>query len=326
MLEHGGRLREAARRYSIPEGRWLDLSTGINPLGWPVPPPPDEVWRRLPEEGDELLEVARGYYGTGELLPVAGSQAAIQLLPRLRPPSRVALLAPAYAEHERAWREAGHEVTLLGQTPADEALDAFDVVVAVNPNNPSGRLLGRERLLAWHERLAARGSWLVVDEAFMDAAPDESLAGDAPRPGLVVLRSLGKFFGLAGLRVGFVLAERPLLVELEERLGPWAVSHPARWVAARALNDRSWQAAERERLTASSERLARLLADAGLASTGGCALFHYVESPRAAEIADRLAREAILVRRFGEPSALRFGLPGGEVEWARLGEALNQAG
>ena len=325
MLEHGGRQREAARRYGIPEGRWLDLSTGINPLGWPVPPLPAEVWRRLPEPDDGLLEAARDYYGAAELLPVAGSQAAIQLLPRLYRPSRVALLAPAYAEHERAWREAGHEVTLLDQSPDDAALDRFDGVVVVNPNNPSGRLIGRERLLAWHQRLAARGGWLVVDEAFMDAAPGESLAGDTPRPGLIVLRSLGKFFGLAGVRVGFVLAERPLLTGLEERLGPWAVSHPARWVAARALSDSAWQAAERARLAAACERLKGGLTDAGLAPSGGCALFHYVTTPRAEAIADRLAREAILVRRFHEPSALRFGLPGGEAEWVRLAEALSRA-
>ncbi|WP_459871337.1 threonine-phosphate decarboxylase CobD [Endothiovibrio diazotrophicus] len=324
MLEHGGQLEAASRRYGIPRECWLDLSTGINPLGWPVPTPPPAVWRRLPEEKDGLAEAARVYYGAEALLPTAGSQAAIQLLPQMRSPCRVALLAPAYGEHERAWREAGHGVTAFADEEVEPVLDRLDVVVVVNPNNPTGRRVPREVLLRWHRRLAVRGGWLVVDEAFMDADPLESLVAGPPRAGLIVLRSLGKFFGLAGLRVGFVIGEWPLLASLGERLGPWAVSHPARWVATRALGDRAWQARERPRLVGASRRLQRLLGASGLAPAGGCELFQYVATRDEEGIAERLARCGILVRRFERPRALRFGLPGEEEQWSRLARALSE--
>jgi cobalamin biosynthetic protein CobC len=134
------------------------------------------------------------------------------------------VLTPCYAEHPHAWQRAGHSWSSW-LTTGRCALDSLDVLVLVNPNNPTGRLMPRERLLAWHARLAARGGWLVVDEAFMDNTPQT-----AWRPcrsaGLIVLRSFGKFFGLAGVRLGFVLAEPALLQALAELLGPWTVSGP----------------------------------------------------------------------------------------------------
>ena len=234
MLEHGGKLLAAAARYGIEPASWLDLSTGINPAGWPVPSIPPAVWQRLPEQEDGLVDAAAAYYGSAGVLPVAGSQAAIQALPRLRDACRVGVPHPAYAEHAHAWRAAGHAVVAWD---AAMGVDALDVLVLVHPNNPGGQIYARAELLDWHARLAVRGGWLLVDEAFIDATPEASLAGLCPRPGLIVLRSLGKFFGLAGARVGFVLAEPAVLGALEARLGPWAVSAPSRWVARAALAD-----------------------------------------------------------------------------------------
>lgn len=226
MLEHGGRLHATARRYGIPEQEWLDLSTGINPEGYPVPALTPELWCRLPDGDDALRAAAVRYYGNESLLPVAGSQAAIQALPRLRPPARVGVLSPTYGEHTRAWRRAGHTVRELSMEEVGTSLSAFDVVVLANPNNPTGLHLARAMLLGWRARLAARGGWLVVDEAFMDATPEESLANGVTEPGLIVLRSLGKFFGLAGARVGFVFAVPELLHALERSLALGA--YPAR--------------------------------------------------------------------------------------------------
>ncbi len=322
MLEHGGRLHEAARQYSTPLSQWLDLSTGINPQGWPVPDIPPRCWQRLPESGDGLLQAARRYYGAPSLLAVAGSQQAIQALPRLRPTSRVGMIFPAYAEHALAWRQEGHGVVPLRPGQIDAMLSQLDVLVLVHPNNPTGQRYDPAELLGWHQQLAARGGWLVIDEAFMDCCPEQSLAAQSGRQGLIVLRSLGKFFGLAGARVGFVLAEQALLQRLEGLLGPWTVSHPSRWVAARALEDTDWHQQARLQLRCNGERLRALLDSCAFEPAGGCELFQWVLAPDAAAIHHALAGKGILVRRFDNPASLRFGLPGDEVGWSRLASAL----
>jgi len=323
MVEHGGKLRQAAARYGIPLEDWLDLSTGINPNGWPVPAIPAACWARLPEDDDGLEQAARSYYGAEHLLPVAGSQAAIQILPRLRPRSRVAVLDPGYAEHACAWRCAGHAVMPTSVEALDQAAAQADVLVLIHPNNPTGARFPVEQLLDWHARLAARGGWLVVDEAFMDVTPEHSLCRHTVREGLIVLRSLGKFFGLAGARVGFVCAHPALLAQLHGVLGPWSVNAPARWVATAALADRAWQEAARQRLATDGAHLQALLAQHGLSPADGCALFQWVRTPDAQDPHEALARQGILTRLFIETSSLRFGLPGDEIAWARLEAALS---
>ena len=325
---HGGRLNQAARHWGIPLERWLDLSTGINPCPWPVPGIPMHVWQRLPEDDDGLEATARRWAGVpGEVgcLPVAGTQAAIQALPRLRSPGRVGVPAPAYSEHAEWWRAAGHEVVAFQSLPSEEQLAALDVLVWINPNNPTGGQVSRPRLMACHQQLAGRGGWLVVDEAFMDADPAETLLPETGLPGLVVYRSLGKFFGLAGLRAGLVFGSPELCNRLGEALGPWGVSHPARYVMQQALLDTNWQRATAARLRVDSDRLARLLSGAGLAPRGRTLLFVYCPHDNPHSLADSLAEQAVLVRVFENPPALRFGLPGTESEWQHLERALNAA-
>ena len=322
MLEHGGGLRVAAEQYGIPLSDWLDLSTGINPQGWPVPPIPAPVWQRLPEVNDGLEAAAAAYYGTESLLPAAGSQAAIQALPRLRAPGRIGVLSPSYAEHAHAWRRVGHQVELLPADSLDAAITRLDALVLVHPNNPTGVRFPLALLLDWRARLAVRGGWLGVDEADMDATPEGSMAHHVGLPGLIVLRSLGKFFGLAGARVGFVLAEPAVLEGLREHLGPWTVTGPSRWVAARALSDHAWQVTARHALDRARSRLADLLRRQRLPVAGGTELFQWAPIPDAAFWRDALARRGILVRYFTDPPALRFGLPGGESAWRRLELAL----
>lgn len=322
MLEHGGRLRRAAARYGIPLADWLDLSTGINPNGWPVPSLPQTAWAHLPQDEDELPEAACLHYGTPTVLPVAGSQAAIQALPPLRAPCRASTLHPGYAEHAHAWRRARHTVTPVPVEELDDAVTRSDVLVLAHPNNPTGARFTTEQLLDWHRRLAARGGWLIVDEAFIDATPEYSLAPCSPQPGLIVLRSLGKFFGLAGARAGFVCAESSLLKRLQAQLGPWSVSAPSRWVAAHALADRSWQETARRGLLADSTRLATLLRRHGLPPNGGCALFQWVVNREARKLHERLARVGVLTRCFDDPPSVRFGLPGTDTQWHRLQTAL----
>ena len=322
MLEHGGRLLQAAAQYQIEPARWLDLSTGVAPFAPPLPAIDASAWQRLPEQEDGLEAAARAYYGCEELLALAGSQAAIQALPRLRGRSRVGVLSPCYAEHAHAWRRAGHDLVECSEGAVRRALDRLDVLVVVNPNNPSGRLIEPERLLHWHARLAERGGWLVVDEAFIDCTPQHSLAACGPLPGLIVLRSFGKFFGLAGARLGFALGGRELLGCLQRELGPWTLSGPTRLLGRSLLADVAAQQTQRAALLSAGERLADLLRRHRLAPLGGCALFQWLLHAQAAQLFDFCARRGILLRLYRAPLGLRFGLPGDEAGWQRLDAAL----
>src|SRR5574343_1133992 len=326
MLEHGGQLRQATAHYDIPLPDWLDLSTGINPDGWPVPPLPPAVWQRLPEADDGLEAAAAAYYGNPDSLVVAGSQAAIQWLPALLPRAAVACIAPLYAAHPQAWQHAGHKVRYLQNATLPRALAAATpYVLLCNPNNPTAARHPHELVLDAARQLHKRGGWLIVDEAFVDATPELSvtaLAGTEAAPNLIVLRSLGKFFGLAGVRVGFVFAAPELLRRMQEAMGPWAVSGPSREAARLALADAAWQAATRPRLQAAGERLQHLLAPLG--EVKATALFATLNSPHSNELFEHLARRAILTRRFDQQPLLRFGLPDSEAGSQRLAHALNE--
>ncbi|WP_039747728.1 threonine-phosphate decarboxylase CobD [Solimonas variicoloris] len=332
MLEHGGRVRAAAARYGQAPAQWLDLSTGLNPQPWTPPPAVAHAalaaLHALPDDDDGLGAAAREAYGA-ELLPVAGSQAAIQRLPQLRPRSRVAVLAPMYGEHAHCWHGAGHALRAVDAAQCADAARHCEVLVVARPNNPDGTRFDAATLLGWHAALAARGGWLIVDEAFIDAGTETSLAAEATRrDGLIVLRSLGKFFGLAGARVGFVAACAALRARLADALGPWPLAGPSRVIAAAALRDRAWQAAARRRLAADAARLAALLHANGLAPAGGCALFQWCPTPAAPAVHEALARRAVLTRLYAvaarSPAGLRFGLPPPDG-WARLDAALHAA-
>ncbi|QXI24387.1 threonine-phosphate decarboxylase CobD [Pseudomonas iranensis] len=322
MLEHGGRLRKAALDYGIAEADWLDLSSGLAPWPFPIPEIPLRAWARLPETDDGLEQAACDYYGAAQVLPVAGSQMAIQLLPRLRRAGKVGVLSPCYAEHAEAWRRSGYIVREVLEQEVEFFLDSLDVLVVVNPNNPTGLSLTPARLLDWHARLAQRGGWLVVDEAFMDNTPQLSLAPYAHQVGLVVLRSFGKFFGLAGVRLGFVLAERKLLKLLAEQVGPWAVSGPTRVLGTACLQDTEGHTRQRIRSDEASERLAALLTRCDFAPQGGCALFQWLITEHAEALHEFLARRGILLRLFSHNSSVRFGLPADAAQALRLEQAL----
>ncbi len=326
MLEHGGRLRAAAARFSAPGRRladWLDLSTGINPQGYRVPILDAACWRCLPDDDDDLAAVAAAYYGNPNLLPVPGSQAAIQLLPALFRPLAVSCLTPIYEEHPQAWQRAGHQVRRLSRATLARALAAATPVIVVgHPNNPDARRYAAGDLIEVAAQLRRRGGWLIVDEAFGDCEPDNCVtpAAGALAPNLISLRSLGKFFGLAGARVGFVFGAPDKLERLRDALGPWPLSGPSRVVASRALADAAWQERTRGQLALASARLQSLLAAYGELSPGP--LFVSLSTPRSLALYQHLAEQAILTRHFPADDLLRFGLPGSEVDWQRLAAAL----
>ena len=322
MLKHGGRLLEAAEYYQIPLAQWLDLSTGINPNGYPIPDIPDDMWLRLPEEQDDLLAAARDYYQCANLLPVAGSQAAIQSLPLLRETGVTGLVAPSYAEHAHAWKKAKHSVCMLRADEIEQNIHRLDNLILVNPNNPDGTVFSKAQCLKWLKELNKRNGWLIIDEAFIDCTPELSLSTLSPQKGLILLRSIGKFFGLAGIRSGFVLAEPAILKALNEQLGPWTISNPSRFVTAHALQNKAWQQDTRQQLKQQSQRLKQLLSQYALEPTGGNALFQWLETSHAEDIHRKLAQQAVFTRLFGQPNSLRFGLPKTEQDWQQLETAL----
>jgi len=320
MLEHGGNLDQAMAEYGHRRPDWLDLSTGINPHPFPVPPIPPARWHRLPEPDHGLTQAATDYYGSDAVMPVPGSQAAIQALPGIVGGRQVGILWPTYGEHAAAWQH--HNPVKVSPATLESAAECLDTLVVVNPNNPTGERIGRARLMHCHARLAERGGTLIVDEAFADTDPTDSVSDLSGRPGLIVLRSLGKFFGLAGARVGFLLGPEPVRDAMAERLGPWCLGGPAQFAATTALLDLDWQDTMRVQLQEVSARLDTLLMAHGAPARHGCALFRWVPTPDARLWQTHFARSAVWVRAFDMPTALRFGLPADNTGWARLDAAL----
>lgn len=296
---------------------WLDLSTGINRLPWPVPPLPEGAWRDLPTRAarEAAEAAARACWSAPAALAMNGAQAAIEALPRLWAPGRAAILAPSYNEHAAQFRAAGWDVA---EVPDTAAMAGADVAVLVNPNNPDGRSWTPAQVAA----LAGTVGRLIVDESFGDVDPGLSVAASASDR-VVVLKSLGKFWGLAGVRLGFVLAGPETRAGLEARAGLWAVSGPALAIGARALADRDWAAATRARLARDAVRLDALAAEAGWRLVGGTGLFRLYDTPDAQAAQERLARAGIWSRVFPYSRTwLRLGLPGPRAEWDRLAAAL----
>jgi cobalamin biosynthetic protein CobC len=325
-LWHGGDLAAARRRFPGAPQPFIDLSTGINPNPYPLPPLPVDVFARLPDSAasHELAAVAAKAYGAlsaAYVVPAPGTQILLPLVAALARPCRAAILSPTYGEHARAARLAGHSITEPFELGA---LGDADLAIISNPNSPDGRLADRDALLDLAAKLKSRGGLLVVDEAFMDVGPSgASLVGEVARGNIVVLRSFGKFFGLAGIRLGFALAEPRLAAQLAAKLGPWAVSGPALAIGARALADAAWIAQTRHQLAAASLRLDAILTGAGHEIIGGTTLFRLMRTSAAVELFNHFGRAGILVRIFsGNATWLRFGLPGNDDAWRRLQNAV----
>ena len=333
-LVHGGDLSSASRKFGIAKEQWIDLSTGISPWSWPVPNVPEIVWQSLPDVNDGLEQVAADYYGcdTRALLPVSGSQDGLQAIPFLLEQGTVAMPVRGYEEHRLAWCNAGHEIVPYQSAEQLQQLVSTGQVthaVVINPNNPTGEVIDRQLLMGLQQKLKESGGWLLVDEAFIDVLPENSLATECPSSGLIVLRSIGKFFGLAGLRLGFVLAPSALLQRLEEQLPPWNVSHPARWIGKQALDDVAWHRTQRQRLQSMSEQWCQQLAArfTSLKFIASSLFVSGIGSPGLCEdIYRELGQRGVLIRVFDEIAGqrmVRFGLPT-EEELPKVLKVLDQ--
>jgi len=309
---HGGRLAAARVAFPAAPQTWLDLSTGINPRPYPAPRASLAERARLPDpQALQALEaIAARAFGAApaKVVAVPGSEAAIRLLPELLGAGRVAISTDTYGGHAEAWRAAGAQV----QTQPDGA----EALVVVNPNNPDGRITSRAVI-----RESAASRWTIVDEAYADLDPQLSFAMEAGGR-LVVLRSFGKFFGLAGLRLGFLIGDESLVGRVRARLGDWPVCAEAIVAGCAAYADTAWAERARTRLAHDAARLDRILAGAGLELVGGTSLFRLVRADDARVVFRHLAGVGVLCRPFQNSQLLRFGLPGRPADWARLETAL----
>jgi cobalamin biosynthetic protein CobC len=325
-MKHGGDLAEAIARHGGTRAEWLDLSTGINPRPWSIPNFDETLWHRLPSRADEaaLLDASRKTYRVPDAVDVVaapGTQALIQWLPHLAAPGAVAVVGPTYSEHAQAWQDAGREVIPIGEI--SELPDSARHLVIVNPNNPDGRIADIAALARVAERLATRGGWLVIDEAFADVDPDIGAVDLCPVLPVLILRSFGKFYGLAGVRLGFALAAPPIASLLARALGPWVCSGPALAIGAAALRDHAWAEHTRQQLRGEASALDAVLARAGLQIVGGTSLYRLVRHPDARALHEALARQRIWCRRFDwADDLLRFGLSPNDAARESLAAAL----
>jgi cobalamin biosynthetic protein CobC len=319
---HGGRLSEARAVYGDGEAPWLDLSTGINPNPWPGAAVAID-WRALPDMHAlaDLEAAAAACFGVdpAHLCALPGTEIGLRMLGDiLRGPA--AHVAPSYRTHAEIFPDSR---AMLAE---DLSAALGSSVILANPNNPDGRLLPPESLIERLDRMSRSPNWLVIDEAFADAVPEASLAvqvRDEQR--LIIFRSFGKFFGLAGVRLGFVLGPRPLIARFRAKLGSWPVSAAAIAIGAAAYRDTGWIAAMRQALQEKAAALDAVLLGGGFVPIGACPLFRLIETDSAALLFERLARRAILTRPFDhDPRWLRIGLPANHDDLARLERALGR--
>jgi len=319
MRDHGGNIDWAMQNWGGDPSDWIDLSTGINREPWPVPALTKDAWTALPTKAamSHLKDVAAATYHTkAEILPLAGAQAAIQMLPRLRSGRVARILSPTYNEHKACAQAAGWQVEDVSDL---EALKGADLAIVVNPNNPDGQQHDPDQLLALTDHVGE----LVVDESFADPRPDLSIAPMAgEKENLFVLRSFGKFYGLAGVRLGFLLGHPDAVSGIRELAGPWPISGAAIEIGSAALQDQNWATQTTSRLRQDCVHMDEMALKKGWELVGGCELFRLYDTPSAAQAQKHLASSHIWSRIFPwSETLIRLGLPA-VSEWERVAAAM----
>jgi cobalamin biosynthetic protein CobC len=331
FAHHGGRLGAARAAYAQAPQPWIDLSTGINPRAYPAPRARGLALNRLPDTGElgRLEAVAAGAFGVHDprrVVATGGTEPALRLLPYLLGQKHAVVAGPTYGSHADGWQGAGVPTQVIPDSRLVDSIAQMTAVIVVNPNNPDGRIVSREQLLRLHREAAARGGVLIVDEAFAEVVPESSvasIAGTYEAERLVVLRSFGKFYGLAGLRLGFVVGAPNLMERVRAAIGDWPVSVDALVAGLAAYADSQWAQSTRARLARSARRLDELLIAHGFEIVGGTSLYRLARAEDAPVRFERLAAAGILTRPFQyDRSVLRFGLPGSPDAWRRLQRAL----
>jgi cobalamin biosynthetic protein CobC len=331
FAHHGGRLCVARSLFPNAPQPWIDLSTGINPSSYPAPRASARERNRLPEPTElaRLEAVAAAAFNVSDparVVATGGTENALRLLPHLLEISAAVVAGPTYSSHSDAWHRAGAKITVTPDAELAEHADKGVAMTVVNPNNPDGRVFDREQLLSLHDSLHAHGGVLIVDEAFGELDPQHSvadLAGTERAPSMVILRSFGKFYGLAGVRLGFVIASAAIAARLRHLLGDWPVSVDALCAGLAAYADHAWAEKTRQRLGRAARRLDKLLLASGMTIAGGTSLYRLARAADARARFTQLMSHGILARPFDHDSTLlRFGLPLAANDWRRLADAL----
>jgi len=318
---HGGQLARVAKQYQIPEQEWLDLSTGIAPFSYPIPDIPNKIWQDLPTISTRLIVAAKAYYQAEYCWPVAGSQQLIEKLPSfwsekmqtVNPAFEKHVYLPkvGYKEHQQAWCKAGYQLHFY-QHELPTNLQKNSVVVVINPNNPLTDTFSIAQLNTLQQRCEQQQALCIIDEAFADIfAPDFSFVPHIKQAeNVIVLRSFGKFFGLAGLRIGFVCSSEAWCEKIQEEIGPWSINGPALYIAEFALKDLSWQQKQTQGLQIQRDSLIYLLEKwRSFDKIEANSLFVTVFTEEAPFLYQQLCEKAIYVRLTDEQNALRFGIP-----------------
>lgn len=311
QIRHGGRLDAAIAEFGGAWEDWLDLSTGINPNAYPIPELDNKDWQRLPDEALErsLNSTALRYYRVPqnlELIAANGTQSIIQALPLVLHHQKVAIVSPTYEEHKNCWEKHGRKT--ISCASLEEACEVCDLVICVNPNNPTGQIYQASQLHEAAKILADKQGILVVDEAFGDVYPNVSIVPEQAE-NVITLRSFGKFFGLAGIRLGFAICNPQISNALRARFGPWNVSGPALRIGVQAFGDAGWIEKSRNEIIQHCDAQKEVLEACGLKFIGGAGLFMEFDYPEAKRLHHALQQEHILVRSFpSRESRLRFGL------------------
>jgi cobalamin biosynthetic protein CobC len=329
-FNHGGKLEQIKHAYPRQKLDWIDLSTGISPFSYPIA---DEIidLKVLPQHQELLTQAACRYYKTQYLTVIPGSMWAIQMLPILRKLSGIdvrPILLPkqGFNEHQKSWRAQGYNIEVYDDVPTDQQLNHAQACVVINPNNPTGRLTKATVLKDMLKILTSKGAWLIVDEAFIDPyqisnLDKYSMSNRVADENLIVLRSFGKFFGLAGLRLGVILANKVIQNNISSLLNNWSINNTAQAIGIKAWLDNSWQSQTNKKLVLAGERL-RLLFITLNYTTVGTVFFQTLYIKNANQLYELLLTKGIYTRLLDNENGIRFGLPRTELHWQRLEQVL----
>jgi cobalamin biosynthetic protein CobC len=329
-FNHGGKLEEIKSAYPRQKLDWIDLSTGISPFSYPTDDKSIDL-KGLPQHQESLMQAACQYYKTQNLTVIPGSMWAIQMLPVLRrlkvtDVRPVLLPKQGFNEHQKSWRAQGYKIEVYNEVPTDQQLNHAQACVVINPNNPTGRLTEATVLKDMLKILTSNGAWLIIDEAFIDPyqilnLDKYSMSNRVADENLIVLRSFGKFFGLAGLRLGVILANKVIQNNISSLLNNWSINNSAQAIGIKAWLDDSWQSKNNKKLALAGERL-RLLFITLNYTTVGTVFFQTLYIKNAKELYESLLSKGIYTRLLDNENGIRFGLPSTELHWQRLKQVL----